>query len=245
METTNNTVKPLALGQLVVGTTLEVGTSTKGGITSKANYYRLNDGQKAPLVGSKLITSSKDKVDFAVNVPAIIDESLLSFINDRTNEGQSVKTLEYLRDCFYATYKEMANQAYNNQSGVIKLSLADCVDFATMERTRTRKSISFTGEYFKQSQQALTIALITYAKQDKGVDMTVEVANKTMVTIKLLLTIEQMLPTERQLDTLAGIFSYINGTDSASIELSNNLGAIIELKTGLYNDSLDMIESFI
>ena len=245
MEITTTTPKLGQLGQLVVGTILEMGISSKGGITRKATYFRLDERQKTPLIGSKLITSSKDKVDFAVNVPAIIDESLLSFINDKTNEAQAAKTIEFLKDCFYATYKEMANAAYNNQSGVIKLELRDCVEFATAERTRTRRAISFSGEYFKLSQQALTIALITYAKNDRDVDMSVEMANKTMVTLKLLLTIEPLLPTERQLDTLAGMFSYLNGTDEVSIELSNNLGVIIEMKNRIYNESLDMIKSFI
>lgn len=232
------------LGQLIIGNILEMGTSSKGGITSKATYFRLDERHKTPLIGSKLITSSKDKVDFAVNVPAIIDESLLSFINDSTNEAQNAKTIEFLKDCFYATYKEMANAAYNNQSGVIKLELRDCVEFATAERTRTRRAISFSGEYFKLSQQALTIALITYAKQDRNIEMSVEMAAKTMVTLKLLLTVEALLPTERQLDTLAGIFSYLNGTDEVSIELSNNLGVIIEMKNRIYNEMSELLKSF-
>jgi hypothetical protein len=222
-------------GELIIGTTLEVGTSTKAGITTKANYYRLSNKQDLPLVGSKLITSSKDKVDFAVNVKEITDERLVEFI--QANEG---KTLDYLKECFYATYKEMANVAYNCQSKVIKLGLIDCVEFATQARSRSRKSISFTGEYFKLSEVELIKALVTYAKNDKNIELSLESAKKTMQTIKLLLTIEQLIPTEKQLDTLAGIFSYV-----PEGELSNNLGAVIELKTELFNRELDTEESFV
>lgn len=227
----------IAFGQLLIGNTLEVGTSTKNGITSKANYYRLSNKQDLPLIGSKLITSSKDKVEFAVNVREIQDEKLLEFIN--TNKDNGTKVLDYIKDCIYSTYKEMANAAYNCQAKVIKLELIDCVEFATMARSRTRKAISFTGEYFKQSQEQLMKAFIIYAEEDRGIEVSSQVAIKTMASLKVLLTIEQMIPTEKQIDTLAGIFSYVE-----DVELSNNLGAVIELKNELYNNVGDL-ENFV
>jgi hypothetical protein len=245
MNENTNTNTTANFGQLIIGDTLEIGTSTKNGITTKANYYRLNNKQDLPLIGSKLITSSKDKVDFAVNVRVLEKDRLLEFINssaaDETN-GIGAKVIQYLTDCFYATYKEMANAAYNCQSKVIKLELIDVVEFATMARSRMRKAISFTGEAFKLAEVELVKALIMYADKDKNVKLSVEQAKKTMQTIKLLLTIEQLIPTEKQLDTLAGIFSYV-----PEGELSNNLGAVIELKNELFNSGLEIgaEESFV
>lgn len=240
---TTVTNEAIGLGQLVVGTTLEVGTSTKGGITTKANYYRLTAEQKKEIVNAKLITSSKDKVDFCVNVKAIDTKGLIEFILSNVDVDSAVdsKVITYLKDTFYATYKEMANAAYNAQSKVIKLGLMDCIDFATATRSRTRKAISFTGEYFKLVETSLIEALIKYAKEDKQKVITFEAAKKIMITIKMLLTIEQLIPTETQLDTLAGIFSHV--TDA---ELSNNLGAVIELKTELFSKgNEDMLEEFV
>lgn len=222
----------IGLGQLVIGTTLEIGTSTKGGITTKANYYRLTPEQKKELINAKLITSSKDKVDFCVNVKAIDTKGLIEFILSNVDVDSAVdsKVITYLKDTFYATYKEMANAAYNAQSKVIKLELMDCIDFATAARSRTRKAISFTGEYFKLVETSLIEALVNYAKIDKQKVIPFEAAKKIMQTVKMLLTIEQMIPTETQLDTLAGIFSHVTDT-----ELLNNLGAVIELKNELFN----------
>lgn len=243
MENTNETtVSPSALGQLIIGQTLEIGTSTKNGVTTKANYYRLSNKQDLPIIGAKLITSSKDKVDFAVNVKEISNKDLLEILAKgitASPEDELSKVSQYIKDCFYATYKEMANAAYNSQSKVIKLDLMDVVEFATMARSRTRKAISFTGEYFKLSQAELLKAFIMYAKKDRNIDVSEQVAIKTMVSIKLLLTIEQMIPSEKQLDTLAGMFSYV-----AEGELSNNLAAIIELKNELFNN-VGELEEFV
>lgn len=222
------------LGVIAIGSTLEIGTSTKNGITTKANYYRLTTEQKAPIIGAKLITSSKDKIDFAVNVRELDTKTLLDFISANVNLNDAVdsKVAIYLKDAFYATYKEMANAAYNAQSKVIKLELMDCIEFATMARSRTRKAISFTGEYYKTIEVSLIEALIQYAKVDKNKILSFESAKTIMQTIKMLLTVEQMIPTETQLDTLAGIFSHVADTD-----LSVNLGAVIELKNVLFNRS--------
>jgi hypothetical protein len=231
-EVNANDISNIGLGQLVIGATLEIGSSTKGGITTKANYYRLTPEQKKELVNAKLITSSKDKVDFAVNVKAIDTKGLIEFILENVDVDSNVdsKVITYLKDTFYATYKEMANAAYNAQSKVIKLELLDCVEFATMARSRTRKAISFTGEYFKLIETSLIEAMISYARDDVKKIISFESAKKIMQTIKMLLTIEQMIPTEKQLDTLAGIFSHVTDT-----ELSSNLGAVIQLKNELFN----------
>lgn len=54
----------LQINKLVIGQTLEIGTSTKGSVTAKANYYRLTSERKVIGAGAYLITSSKDKVRF-------------------------------------------------------------------------------------------------------------------------------------------------------------------------------------
>lgn len=228
-----NLNQTLTLGNLAVGSTLEVGVSKKGGIETQANYYRLTSEQKQLPVGGYLITSSKDKVDFCVAVPELTDNKLIDFLSDAINGDDSLsnKTLQFIKDNFYAVYKELANEAFNNQSSVIKLELADCIEFATALRTRVRKSVSFTGEYYKAVEAALLPVVIDFMTSRKaGVSPDLAMVKKFMAMFKGYLTIEQM--TNPVMDK---VVEFIISNNSAKLlpELVNNLQTILEMKIEL------------
>lgn len=115
---------------------------------------------------------------------------MFSFINKRDNSELANKTAEFLRECFYAQYKELANKAYNNQAETIDASMEQAVLFATAERTRTRKSISLTGEYFKQVLPMITTAVVKYFAIDKQKELTSQQVATLLAALKPILVVE-------------------------------------------------------
>lgn len=223
------------LGTIIIGKELEVGVSKKGGIESKANYYRLTANEMKPLNSATFIKTSKDKVDFGVNVPAITDERIKSYFETKLREN-NLSVIKYLTDSITESYKAIVLSGYNSHDKVIDYSLDSLIRFETEKKARVSSEQRLTGEQWVGYSMLIMGALI------KGLSKITKKDGSSYSSsdIKLILSILKTCFTNSQTEATSQVLKFapividnLDENDAGQSVIAANLASLLAFKMEL------------
>jgi Arc/MetJ-type ribon-helix-helix transcriptional regulator len=227
-----------ALGTIIIGRELEVGVSKKGGVETKANYYRLTANEMKPLASATFIKTSKDKVDFGVNVPAITDEKVKGYFESKLRENDS-SVIKYLSDSILESYKAIVLAGYNNQSKVIEYSLDSLIKFETEKKARVSSEQRLTGEqwvgYSMLIMGSLIKGLSKITKKD-GSGYSSSDVKTILAVLKACFTTTQAEASPIVLKFAPMVIDNLDDSDNGQSIIAANLASLLAFKLEMVSE---------
>jgi hypothetical protein len=235
VSSSDNSFERLSLGTIIIGTELEAGVSKKGGIETKANYYRLTANEMKPLASATFIKTSKDKVDFGVNVPAVTDERIKGYFEGKLRDND-LSVIKYLSDSILESYKAIVLAGYNSQDKVIDYSLDSLIKFETEKKARVSSEQRLTGEqwtgYSMLIMGALIKGLSKITKKD-GSSYSSSDVKLILSILKTCLTNSQAEATSQVLKFAPIVIDNLDDSDAGQAVIAANLASLLAYKMEL------------
>jgi hypothetical protein len=233
-----NSNERLSLGTIIIGKELEVGISKKGGVETKANYYRLTANEMKPLASATFIKTSKDKVDFGVNVPAVTDEKIKSYFESKLM-GNDLSVIKYLSDSILESYKAIVLAGYNSQDKVIEYSLDNLIKFETEKKARVSSEQRLTGEqwlgYSMLIMGSLIKGLSKITKKD-GSSYSSSDVKTILAVLKACFTTTQAEASPIVMKFAPLVIDNLDDTDAGQGVIAANLASLLAFKVEMISE---------
>jgi Arc/MetJ-type ribon-helix-helix transcriptional regulator len=191
-----------------------------------------------PLASATFIKTSKDKVDFGVNVPAITDEKVKGYFESKLRENDS-SVIKYLSDSILESYKAIVLAGYNNQSKVIEYSLDSLIKFETEKKARVSSEQRLTGEqwvgYSMLIMGSLIKGLSKITKKD-GSGYSSSDVKTILAVLKACFTTTQAEASPIVLKFAPMVIDNLDDSDNGQSIIAANLASLLAFKLEMVSE---------